>query len=268
MLSVVIIEDSEWTRRGLVTMVPWEEQGFSIAGEASDGQQGLELIQRVRPNLALVDIKMPVMDGLAMIAKLKESGHQGTEIIIISSYGDFTFAREAILLGARDYLLKPIVPSEMLSMLSRMRLLIESRSSPSGSLGRIGEREGCSPELRAFLDRVQAAQDQQDPIVNAIIHRMEARFNTDIALADLVDELGMSESTLARRLKRVTGHTFVELLILVRTAKALELLADPSHRVSEVASRVGIGDSRYFSELFKRSTGQTPSEFRKFMLAE
>lgn len=268
MLSVVIIEDSEWTRRGLVTLVPWEEHGFTMAGEASDGQKGFDLIRRVKPDVALVDIKMPVMDGLTMISHLKEAGHQGTEIIIISSYGDFAFTRQAILLGARDYLLKPIDQAEMLKMLHRIKLAIEAPELPARGLARIRELEGISPELRAFIDRLQTPSREPDPVVASLLRHMETRFNTDISLNDLVDELGMSESTLARRFKRVTGATFVEHLTVIRLGKALELLSDPTHRVSEVAAHIGIGDSRYFSEIFKRYTGYTPSEFRKLVHSE
>jgi two-component system response regulator YesN len=262
MYRVIVVEDSDWIRKGLEFTVPWQEYGFVVVGSAADGLEGLELVRATRPDLALVDIKMPRMDGLAMIERLREEGGRVPEFVVISGYGDFELTRRAILLGARDYLLKPVSDEELAAALRRVASTL-SRADAAGRLEALFRRQSFDPAFVAFFDRLMDESVKRDDLAGYAMRRAEERFDTDIALGDVAAELGVSESTLGKRFKKVAGCTFVEYATMVRIKKALELLADPRVRVGEVSAAVGIADSRYFSGLFKRYTGFTPSQFRK-----
>lgn len=264
MYRVAIVEDSDWIRKGLEFTVPWQDFGFIVIGSAANGVEGLKLIRRLAPDLAIVDIKMPQMDGLSMIERLREGGGACPEFIVISGYNDFDFTRKAILLGARDYLLKPIDDKDLHDVLKRMAETLSS-SKAQGRLEAIFREQAFDPAFVAFFHRLMDESVRKDDLVGYAIKRVEERYDTDLALPDIASELHASESTLGKRFKRVAGCGFVEYATMVRMKKALEFLADPDCRVNEVASRVGIADSRYFSSLFKRSTGFTPSQFRKIV---
>jgi two-component system response regulator YesN len=259
---VIIVEDSDWIRKGLEFTVPWQEYGFAVVGTAANGLEGLELIRKLAPDLVLADIKMPQMDGLTMIERLKEGGGHCPEFIVISGYGDFAFTRRAILLGARDYLLKPIADDDLVEVLKRMASAL-SRGDAEQRLEALFEQQSFDPAFVAFFDSLMDESVKRDDFAGYAMRRVEERFDTDIALCDIAGELRVSESTLGKRFKRVAGRTFVEYATMVRIKKALEFLADPACRVNEVACKVGIADTRYFSSLFKRYTGFTPSQFRK-----
>lgn len=107
MYRVLIVDDDRIIRRGLVTTIPWEEHGFKLVGEAGDGEQALELIDAVQPQIVVSDIRMPFMDGLAMAEQIKKS-HPDIRFIFLTGYEDFNYAKEALKLGAVDYLLKPV----------------------------------------------------------------------------------------------------------------------------------------------------------------
>jgi two-component system response regulator YesN len=261
---VIIVEDSDWIRKGLEFTVPWQEYGFAVIGSASNGLEGLELIRRLEPDLVILDIKMPQMDGLTMIERLRETGGRSPEFIVISGYVDFAFTRKAILLGARDYLLKPIADDDLVEVLKRMALTL-SRGDAVRRLEALFERQAFDPGFVAFFHSLMDESVKRDDLAGYAMRRAEERFDTDIALGDIADELRVSESTLGKRFKRVTGRTFVEYATMVRIKKALEFLADPACRVNEVSCKVGIADTRYFSSLFKRYTGFTPSQFRKIV---
>jgi two-component system, response regulator YesN len=263
---VIIVEDSDWIRKGLEFTVPWRDYGFTVVGTAANGREGYELAARLEPDLALVDVKMPVMDGLAMMELLRDEGRRSPEFIVVSGYADFSLARRAILLGARDYLLKPVSDEDLAGVLKRMSATL-ARNESARRLEAVFEAQSFDPDFVAFFRRLLDESIRKDDLVGYAARRIEERFDTDIALGDVAAELEVSESTLGRRMKQVTGCTFVEYATMVRVRKALEMLADPACRVSEVACKVGISDARYFSALFKRYTGFTPSRFRKIAVA-
>lgn len=264
MYRVIIVEDSDWIRKGLEFTVPWQALGFTVVGTASNGIAGLDLIRELEPDLVILDIKMPQMDGLSMIERIRDEKARSPEFIVISGYIDFAFTRRAILLGARDYLLKPIADKDLVEVLKRMASTL-SRSSAARRLEALFQRQTFDPGFIAFFRRLIDESVRGDDLAGYATMRIEERFDTDIALGDVASELRVSESTLGKRFKRVTGCTFVEYATMVRIKKALELLADPECRVNEVACKVGIGDTRYFSSIFKRYTGFTPSQFRKIV---
>ncbi len=113
MLKVVFIDDETLVKLGLRSMLNWEEEGVEIEGEASSGSEGLELILRTKPDLVITDIIMPEMDGIEMMQKVKENGFCPA-FVFLSSYDQFELVKKAMQLGAKDYLLKLKLNSEML----------------------------------------------------------------------------------------------------------------------------------------------------------
>ena len=126
MLRVILIDDEPIIREGLKTIIDWEAQGYTICGEAANGLEGLEKICQMRPDLAIVDIKMPLMDGLLMVKELK-TRDVPCEYIILSAYSDFKFAQSAIDLGIGSYILKPIEQTELIEKIIKIRDGILSR---------------------------------------------------------------------------------------------------------------------------------------------
>lgn len=112
MLNAVIIDDEYYFRESLKRAIPWEEMGVAISGEANNGEDALELIRSSKPDVAFVDINMPIINGLELIERTRDSGLE-TEIVIISGYSDFEFAQKAIRHGVINYLLKPVVKHEL-----------------------------------------------------------------------------------------------------------------------------------------------------------
>ena len=113
MYKVVVVEDEEIARKGIIFTINWDALNCMIAGEAANGEEGAEVIRRLSPDIIVTDLKMPRMDGVEMIAKLREQGNRA-KFIILTAYGDFKYAQSAVKLGVSDYLLKPFLPKELL----------------------------------------------------------------------------------------------------------------------------------------------------------
>lgn len=120
MLKIFLAEDEVVVRETIKRMIPWEELGFELVGEAADGEMALPLLLRQQPDLLITDIKMPFMDGLTL-ARLAKKEIPGLKVVILSGYDDFNYAKRAIGIGVEDYLLKPITKNALIERLSEIR---------------------------------------------------------------------------------------------------------------------------------------------------
>ena len=157
MYRVFIVEDESIVREGLKTRVPWEQYGFSFAGEASDGEVALPMIRKIRPDVLITDIRMPFMDGLSL-CRMVRSELPDIHIIILSGYDDFEYARKAIEIGVDRYLTKPVTSRAVTQALDELRARLDSgREKEMNSLRSREERENYEQyRRRIFFEKVFA----------------------------------------------------------------------------------------------------------------
>lgn len=170
MLRVVIVEDENIIRKGLVCTVDWQSMGACIVGEAADGEEGLQVVREQQPDVVLTDIRMPRLSGLAMAEALRQSGSH-VAIVFLTSYADFTYAQEALRLGAVDYLLKPVEEEAL-------RAVLQKLVRAGGEKGRQAER--CLPELVDWLDLLQ--QDNLNPYVRDVLGLIAAHYRERLSV--------------------------------------------------------------------------------------
>lgn len=120
MIKIVIIDDEPLVRMGMKSMIEWQQYGYQIVGEAGNGVQGLKLIQEFDPDVVLVDLMMPQMDGIELITQAKEKGFKG-KFIILTCVSEFEYLQKAIRLGVSRYILKSSVnPEEILETVNEI----------------------------------------------------------------------------------------------------------------------------------------------------
>ena len=120
MYKVFLVEDEIVVRDGLKTIVPWQQYGFVLVGDAPDGEAALPQIRQTQPDILITDIRMPFLDGLSL-ARIVRAEMPNLRIIIVSGYDDFEYARKAIEVGVEQYLLKPITKAALIKVLSELR---------------------------------------------------------------------------------------------------------------------------------------------------
>lgn len=116
--TLLIVDDEEIEREGMAQFIPWDTYGMKVVGTARNGAEGLEKIAKYKPDLAIVDIKMPVMNGIEMIRKAKEQ-YPDMTFVVLSGYGDYEFTSQAMELGVRHYILKPCDEAKMITVLNK-----------------------------------------------------------------------------------------------------------------------------------------------------
>ena len=245
MLRVLIVEDEEFIRRGLLCTIDWTGMGCVVVGAASDGKEGLELLRTERPDVVLTDIRMPRMDGIAMAERAQEEGIL-PQIIFLTSYAEFDYAKKAIALHAADYLLKPVDEAELSALMQRL--------IAAGTGARMGITEGI--DWRRYFE-----DETLNPYVRHAMERIQHDYREKLSIELLAEEAGVSASYLSRKLKEVTGQTFLEMLTRERLQNAIAQLASGRYRVYEVAEENGFGDYKNFCTVFKKHMKSSPREF-------
>lgn len=125
MFKVLLVDDEHSVIQLLESLVNWEEMGYTICGTASNGEEALEVLKHSNPHLAIIDIRMPKVNGLQLLQQASEILYLRTKFIVLSAYNDFQYAKTAMRYGVRDYILKPIDDEELIPVLKRVSEQIE-----------------------------------------------------------------------------------------------------------------------------------------------
>ena len=242
MLKVVVVEDEELVRKGIVLTVDWAGAGCAVVGEAANGEEGLEVIRRYRPDLIVTDIRMPKLDGIEMLRRLREEGNRA-HVVFLTAYSDFSYAQSALKLGAADYLLKPFHDGELEETIARIRSRAQAAAPAAPAAPVLPEGQG--PEKSKYVRE-------------ALTYLSEHYNDPDISVSSVARSLGVSDGHLSHVFKKETSYTLSAYLTNYRMHKATELLRDCRVKVYEVAESVGYRDITYFSSAFKKKRGDVP----------
>ncbi len=248
MYRVFLADDEPWALMALKNMISWTDYGFVVSGEAEDGRQALERIERTDPDLIISDIRMPGMDGLALMGALRELGRK-TQVLLVSGYTDFEYAREAMRLGCAGYLVKPVEEKELIEYLQSIRLALDEKK----------ERGGVKPEEDTEEEGYLSERIQ----VQNMIRYLQENYAQGLTLQVLAGEFGLNESYISSLIKKQTGKGFSEHLTEIRIQKAQELLRTTNDRIETIAASVGYPDYYYFTKVYKRMTGISPAAYRR-----
>ena len=254
MYRVVVIEDEEAIRKGIIMSIDFSALNCILIGEASNGVEGIKLIQEKKPDIVITDVTMPLMSGIEMIEQTLEFNYTS---IIISGYDEFSYAKKAIKLGVCDYLMKPIDKEELNNVIQSIVSGFDLSSKISGLL-----KEKNQIEHIQLLETL----NKEDHLVDKIMEYINLHYSEKIFLSDIADVLNYSESLLSKRFRRVTQMTFNEYLNRFRIQKSIEYMKKGTYGLTEISDICGFSDYKYFSTVFKKYTGYTPSQFTNMIV--
>ena len=242
MEKVLIVEDEALVRQRIILSVDWAALDCMVVGEASNGEEALELAAQYAPSLILSDIRMPKMDGLEFLRRLRAKGNTAS-VIFITAHDSFEYARAALRLGASDYLLKPLQAGELEQAIRNLQQpgVVCTAADPLQDLKK-GDRSHYVLEAMNYIGA----------------HFSDA----DMTVRTVAEALGISEGYLSHVFKKETSYTLLNYLTRYRVQKAMNLLNDYKKKVYEVAELVGYRDTTYFSTTFKKFVGLSPSEYQ------
>lgn len=242
MWTVMIVEDEVFVRESVKELIAWEELGFQLTAEASDGLDALEQMQKHPPDLVITDIVMPRMDGVELLKAAREAGFR-SKFVMLTCMSDFEYMQQAIKYGASDYILK-------LSMsVNDLRATLQT----------------INQELRSNqgAPTLPPANKTSHPEINKIIEYIELNYKQDITVKSLSQYVMMGENYVSRLFKQKTGKSLISHLHEVRIHQAKHELLHTDDSINEIGYNVGFVNSNYFIKIFKRETGETPGQYRQ-----
>lgn len=258
MLKLLIVEDEDIIRKGIIFTTDWASLGYVIEGEAASGEEGYEKILNLRPDVVLTDIKMPGINGIEMIERARQIVE--FEAILLTSYAEFGYAKKAIHLEVKNYLLKPVVDEELMSTMQEVRDSIMKKQQIADVLHAANQK---SQEREIDLGYFMMLDKKDNQYVTKTLEIIHTNYQERLLIGEIAEELGISVSYLSREFKKVTGMTFLDALNRYRINMAIEMLNEGTYRMGEIADRIGFADYKYFCEVFKKYTNVSPRKFAK-----
>jgi len=246
MLRLLIIDDELTIRTGVATYFPWASLGIEVAGACRDGLEALALMEKTAIDLVLCDIGMPRMNGIAFAEAVRERGYR-CDIVFISAHKDFDYAKRAIELGVREYIVKPAGYEELFEVFSKL-----------------ADKRRLEDE-RALAERAAAPDAARSPNAS-LAERARRLIEADLATITLpaaAKKLCISPNYLSAKLRQECGSTFSALLLEARMTRASILLQDPAARVGNVARLVGYANTKSFIRAYRLSFGASPTAIRR-----
>lgn len=268
MYKVMLVDDEPIIVEGLSRSIPWEKWNCEVVATANDGLEGKERIEQYKPNILFMDICMPEMDGLTLIAAIK-SEYPDTEVCILTGFRDFEYAQKAIRLGVTRFLLKPSNMDELEEAISAMCENLKKKSITGEESAEAKEEDGTSEVTAGDGTGAQedaAAQPHESAsssfIVKNALKYIEANYNQKLTLCEVAEKTYVSQWHLSKLLNRHTGQSFSDILNHCRIEHAKKLLEDPSLRIGDISDAVGFLDLAHFSRVFKKQEGMSANEWR------
>lgn len=244
-LGVLLVDDEIMIREGFKRLFDWGNHDCEVIGEASDGMEALNQIDTLNPDIVIMDINIPVINGLKVI-KLSRIKHPETAFVIVSGYDDFSYCREALRLQIVDYILKPVNYDEFGSCIDNLKIsMFEQQISKEQVLGNTDGRT-----------------------ISSITRYLQEHLSEEISLSVLAEEFHLNPQYISQLFKSEIGVGFLTYLTNMRLEKAKKLLVSTALSVAEIAEQCGYSDYRVFTKVFKKTEGITPSQFRRDFLGK
>ena len=238
MLNVYIADDEVWVTLGLKKLLGKIDIESYVVGIANNGLTAKEEIEMFKPDVVFTDIRMPGLSGLDLLQAIPEVSPE-TKVVIITGFAEFAYAKEAVQHHAYDYLLKPIKKEDLIRV---MTAITNERKDDD-------EDEEPAPAYDRMIDNV--------------ISDIRDHYTEDISLTSLAAKYNISMGHLSKMIKDRLQVNFSDYIASLRIQRAKELLRDESISIQEIAEIVGYNDYFYFTKVFKRVEGISPSKYRK-----
>ena len=287
MLRLLIADDEVIERKVLYKTLQKNVGDQCVIFQAENGRQALRVYEEEKIQIAILDIEMPGINGIEAAQKIREKDKECC-IIFLTAFDEFSYAKKAITVRALDYLLKPYDEQELMLVVEEaMRLAAEFQANRPAS-GYQANRPASGYQASRPAAGHQASQpagpgqknelpetglpvgdDMEDggqvrlsKVTEIISHYIETNYMYDISMQDLARHMNYSEAYFCKLFKQCFNKNFTSYLTEYRVVEAKRMLAMPTVNVKDIGRAVGYSDSNYFAKVFKRITGQSPTEYR------
>lgn len=253
-MRLLIADDEPLIRRGIQKLINLSEMGIEEVYEAENGEEAFRLFEEHRPEIILLDINMPRLDGLSVAKKIKSLIPE-TKIAMITGYNYFDYAQKAIRIGVEDYILKPVSKQEISEIIVK---LVHSYQ----------EKKREKTLRQVFQKEMELVPDDSRGSYHSSIQKYMEEGYTDsqFTLSTLAEKLELSSGYLSILFKKTFGIPFQDYLLQLRMERAKLLLLTTHLKNYEIAEQIGFEDVNYFSSKFKKYFHLSPKQYKEMVL--
>lgn len=247
MYTVYLVDDEKWLLESLFKSIDWSKYNTTVVGKATKSIEAFDEIQAIQPDIVITDVRMPNMNGLELMTKLRERSCKSA-FIILSGYAEFEYVRQALQNEAVSYCLKPFEESNIIEALKRAQDVCSKRELVEALQG------GCEHQPISANETFQK-------ICTYIKHN----FTTNMTLQEIADKFFLNPSYLSNLFKKELGLNYSTYLATIRIDYACELLMNTQLSINQIADQIGFKNYFYFARVFKKYKNMTPSQYRDSM---
>lgn len=239
-IKLLIADDEDTIRNGIAKYIQLHTDRFDKIYLAANGQEAVDIIFRDKPDIMFLDVQMPLLDGIEVMQEAKRADIL-PYTMILSAYDEFKYCQQALRLGAKEYLLKPVRSSDILQMVNQ-----------------------AADELFGTQEAVRTEPaEEKNRLVELAREYIEEHYYENLMQVDVAQRVGISAGYLSTLFQKQLSVGFVDYLNEIRIEHACTYLRQSYLKTYEIAYKVGFKDEKYFSKVFKKIKGQSPSEYRK-----
>lgn len=241
MYKIVIVEDEHLIRKGLKFGIDYSSLDCVVIGEAEDGQQAIEVLNELNPDIVIIDINLPIKTGLQVLG---ETSHLHYSAIILSGYSEFEYAQKAIKLDVVEYLTKPLQPKKLIEAINKAK----NKHDSVKLLDRIGEQTNAIKQPNLMT----SVRQTTDELVKEMIEYIKENYHEKFTMNDVVKHFGYSETHLSNKFKKHTELTFNDYLNRYRITIAIDLMKQGLVDFNVLSDRCGFSNTQYFDKVFTK----------------
>lgn len=255
-MKLLIADDEALIRKGLLSL-DWKSIGMDEVYSVSNGDEAWNLINTEKIDIVIFDIRMPGLSGIELAELVKENS-MDLAIVLLTGFSEFEYARRAMKSGVYEYLLKPVSPRELLETMKNVKTRLEQERYQKKLVREYEEAEGTFDTVEQV--RNQFSKTSQS--VLAILTDMASEFAGSVSLGEMSERYHFTSSYISKKIKKETGYSFLEILNAIRLMNAAMFLLE-GEKINKASEKAGFNDQRYFSQVFRRTFGCSPSEYKE-----
>ena len=250
MYRILLADDDKELRYIYSKMKVWRECGFAISALTANGKEALEILEKDTFDILITDIRMPFVDGITLLKEIKKR-NIAIFSILVSSYNEFEYARQGLILGAFDFIVKPVNEASIREVLERAKVYLAEHA-----------RNRQINELVLSIFQKYGIDAHKDSFLNEICLFLSENMGQDITMDEAAQAMKLNKDYFGKMFKQHTGMTFRSLYMIIKMEYAKSLIKNSLYKNYEISDMLGYASPDYFTKIFKDVTGMTPTQYR------
>ncbi|MEI3162449.1 MAG: helix-turn-helix domain-containing protein [Lachnospirales bacterium] len=245
-MKLLVADDERWIRKGIIKMVTVEKFGFEEILEAGTLKEYEEKFLEIRPEIVVSDVRFPNGSSCELCQKLHQKQPE-SKFVMLSGYDDFQYVKAALGYKAVDYLLKPVDKAVLNETIGRAVQEWQKEHEKT-------EKQRIKTEPLSLKNGEQ--------VIHLVMKEIQKNCDYRFTLGDLAEKYHISEAYFSNLFTKTAGVGLMNYIMMIRVDKAKSLLLQTDYRINDIALAVGYEDTRYFAKVFRKITGESPTDYR------